>query len=319
MLLLSQNFKKLHTMIEKRKKDNNIVPIIAAGAGLLFLLSSSKSKRNNYTTNNNTGTNQQTDESNIVDQLSDYTFDQNNGVTSPVGTDIIPFVVPSSFVIEPIKNKFYRYGYTDQNTPNLKDKIYIDVAKISFLLCIYCPPTSLGSLRIEVVFFDDIQIVQYLDDQPHKWFNLAKLGTNNAIQLKEIANQMNGLDVKSGYNLFDISFYCYPNNGIPDDLVNYSFEAISIGLNIKYEETRLCSWRCLSAWNIKEDTLINEGSSLGTNTRFGVVRNKDSKPRDQRGLFSEWWANYVQSGYNTQITNISSIPVYNLGMEEQNI
>ena len=284
---------------------------MAAGAGLLFLLSSKSTKKNNTIINQQQQ--QPADYTNLVDQIEDNQFEENNGVTSPTGSDVIPFIVPSSFVIEPISDKFY---YLDANDRNFGDRHYVTVAKISFLLAIYVPPTSLGGLSIEEVFIDDIQAVQYIDDLTQKFWNVC-----NQIQRLEIAQKMVGKEVNSGFNLFEIEFYYYPdiNDQASIDFPNYDFEALSMGFKIKYEETRLNSWRCLSAWNIKEDNVINEGSALGTNTRFGVIRNKDSKPREQRGLFSEWWADYVQSGYNTNIVKIETIPTYNFYLKPKTI
>lgn len=294
-------------MVEKRNK-NNILPIVAVGAGLFLLLSSKKKN----VTNTPNSSNQNTDSGNIVEDLNDYQFEENNGVTSVVGSDVIPFIVPSSFVIEKISDKFYYEEIKNPRPINyVPEKKYYTIAKISFLMAIYVPKTSLGGLSIEDVFFDDIQAVQYIDDLTQKFWNVC-----DKSQLQQLGAKMVGKEVKSGFNLFEISFYYYPdlNDQESVNFPNYDFEALTIGFRIKYEETRLCNWRCLSAWNIKEDNVINDGSALGTNTRFGVVRNAESKPRDQRGLFSEWWADYVQSGYNTNIEKIDTIPVYRLNL-----
>lgn len=293
-------------MGKKNKGNNNLLPLLAVGGALLLL--GGKKSSNKYTGVQQPGQNNTGD---LVDDLQGYEFDTNNGITSPVGTDIIPFIVPSSFVVKKVTDKvYYDKLIQEANGKQHFEKIYVPVAKISFLMCIYCPTTSLGGLTIEECFFNDIQIVQYINDQQQRWWNLAD--EKNKKQLFELGVLMIGKSVQTGYNLFDISFYWLPDLSDPDsmNMYDYTFEAVSLSMSIKYEETRLCSWRCLSAWDIKEDTLKNDGAILETDTRFGVVRNAESKPRDQRGLFSEWWAEYLQNGYNTNIYPIESYSVF---------
>lgn len=292
-------------MGKKNKGNNNLLPLLAVGGALLLLGGKKTSKK--YTGGQQPGQNNTGD---LVDDLEGHEFETNNGVTSPTGTDIIPFIVPSSFVVKKVTDKVYYYKEIQQSNGTTKlEKTYIPVAQISFLMCIYCPTTSLGGLTIEECFFNDLKIVQYINDQQQKWFNLAD-DVRNKAQLNILQSLMVGKSVQTGYNLFDISFYWLQDLNNPVSMYDYTFEAVSVGMSIKYEETRLCSWRCFSAWDIKEDTLKNDGAILQTDTRFGVVRNAESKPRDQRGLFSEWWAEYLQNGYNTNIYPIESYSVF---------
>lgn len=290
----------------KNKKDNSLLPILAVGCGLLLMGGSKKNKTGNNTINQQlqTGNNTSDTDSNneaggLLEELKDNQFEVNNGVASPMSSDIVPYIVPASFVVKKTPENYYYFERPDSSNYDLEVKRYTSVARISFLMCIQLPETSMGSLKIEDVFFDDIQIVRYINDQQQRWYQLK-----DQQQLKKLASQFKGKEVYTGNNLFEISFEI---GGVEDlNMQNYSYEAVSIGINIKYEETRMAHWRMLSAWNIMEDTLTNDDDYLGTNTRFGIVRNADSKPRDQRGLFSEWWNVYVQSGYDTTITKISS-------------
>ena len=290
----------------KNKKNSSLGLGLAALLGLFALSSGNKTKKTTTTKpapqdeDNNifTGENQPPTE-----------FSENNGVTSVVASDIVPFIVPSSFVITPVKNKLHTEGQ------------YTESAKINFLLCIHVPTTSIGTLQIEEVDIKDIQLVRYIDDLHQEWINpfandlFGFVKTANEIlyvnQLKKLSEAFKGKEVSTGYNLFEVEFiispYYYSDDKIKEEVskwLYYQYEAISIGLNIKYEETRLAHWRLLSAWNITKDELINTGDSFGTNTRFGVVRDYTSKPRDQRGLFSEWWSEYLSAGYNTNISKI---------------
>ncbi len=299
----------------KNKKDNSLLPLLAVGGALLLMGGSSKkSKSGGNTINQQLQTGNDTSETDndaggLLEDLKDNQFEVNNGVSSPTSQDIIPYIVPSSFVVKKTPEKYYYFERPDSTNYDYEVKRYTSIARISFLICIQVPETSLGSLKIEDVFFDDIQIVRYINDLQQKWYSVGEY------QLEKLANQFKGKYVYTGNNLFEISFEI---GGVSDlYMQDYSYEAISIGFNIKYEETRIAHWRMLSAWNIKEDTLTNEGVYLGTNTRFGIVRDANSKPRDQRGLFSEWWNIYVQNGYNTNITQISSgYPDYYLGYKD---
>ena len=277
--------------------------------GLLAFFALTSMKKDNKGSNTGTQT-QQTGNNTGSDQFLNElpeNFTENNGVASPIASQIIPFIVPSSFVIEVVKNKYYVQDY-DSNGNEIKT--YYNGTKISFLLCIHVPNTSLGSLQIEDVEIKDLQFVKYINDQQQEWINpFATPEYSN--ELKTLANQLKGKTVNTGYNLFEIVVEFGPYR-MYDALTiqswaTASYEAISMGLNIKYSETRLAHWRLLSAWNIQEDELINGADSLGTNTRFGVVRNYQSKPRAGRGLFSEWWAEYLANGYNTNITKISAV------------
>lgn len=284
-----------------KKKDTNILPILAVG-GALLLMGGSKKKNTVIVVQQPVTDNVPAADPGLLEDLKDNQFETNNGITSPTSSDIIPYIVPASFVVKKISNKYYYFDHPDSQNYDYQVKQYATVARISFLICIQVPPTSSGSLKIEDVFFEDIQIVRYINDQKQKWYKL-----NDPQQLKKLGEQFKGQEAYTGNNLFEISFDFIPD--LTDDelnFANYSFEAVSVGMNIKYEETRLAHWRMLSAWNIMEDTRINEGVALGTNTRFGIVRNADSKPRDERGLFSEWWNYYVQSGYDTTIRKISA-------------
>lgn len=288
-------------MAENKK---NTLPLLGAGALVLLALSSKNKKKsttNNALQNHNTGSDE------FLNELPDN-FSGDNGVVSPIASEVVPFIVPSSFVIEVVKNKFYYMDYSNSDAPQ---KIYLNGAKVSFLLCIHVPNTAIGSLQIEDVELSDLQLVRYISDQQQEWIN--PLGSVlYKSQLQAIAKKMKGLIVSSGYNIFDIEFmfsvWDLSNKAKQNTYPMADYEAVSMGLNIKYSETRLAHWRLLSAWNIKEDELINTGDSLGTNTRFGVTRNYESKPRADRGLFSEWWSEYLANGYNTNITKISVTP-----------
>ena len=292
-----------------KKNNSSLLPLLAVG-GLILLSGSGKKNKNNTTTpppatdastvNNSGG---------ITEQLVDNHFETVNDVTTITASDIVPYIVPASFVVKKVSDEYYYIDHPDSANFDYEVKKYLTVPNFSFLICINVPATSFGSLQIEDVYFDDIQLVRYINDQQQKWYQVDR-GT-----LNKLSEQFKGLEVYTGNNLFEISFDYAPDLTADQmKMATYSFEAVSIGLNIKYEETRLQHWRMLSAWNIKEDTLINEGSVLGTNTRFGIVRDANSTARDKRGLFSEWWDFYVQSGYNTTIRKISAHPVsYYLG------
>lgn len=285
-----------------KKNNSSLLPLLAVG-GLILLSGGKKNKKNTTTPPPATDASTVNNSGGITEQLVDNHFETVNDVTTITASDIVPYIVPSSFVVQKISDKYYYFDHPDSTNYDYEEKRYLTVPKFSFLICINVPATSFGSLKIENVYFDDLQFVRYINDQKQKWYKADRY------ILDKLAEQFKGLEVYTGNNLFEISFVYAPNLTSEEmNMSNYSFEAVSIGLNIKYEETRLQHWRMLSAWNIKEDTLINDGSALGTNTRFGVVRDANSKPRDQRGLFSEWWNFYVQSGYNTTIRKISASP-----------
>lgn len=285
-----------------KKNNSSLLPLLAVG-GLILLSGGKKNKKNTTTPPPATDASTVNNSGGITEQLVDNHFEIVNDVATITASDVVPYIVPASFVVQRITDG--GYVIYQENEDVAAEKKYIDVPRFSFLICINVPQTSLGSLKIENVSFSDIQLVRYINDEKQSWHEVPKSITDN------LAKQFKGLQVYTGNNLFELSFtwnnvYTYdPYSLRNDNMLNWSFEAISIGLNIKYEETRLQHWRMFSAWNIKEDTLINDGPALGTNTRFGIVRNVNSKPRDARGLYSEWWNFFVQSGPHTNIRKIS--------------
>ena len=284
-----------------KKNNGSLLPLLAVG-GLILLSGGKKNKNNTTTPPPATDASTVNNSGGITEQLVDNHFETVNDVTTITASDIVPYIVPASFVVKKIEDGYYYFDHPDSANYDYEVKTYIDIPRFSFLICINVPATSLGSLKIENVYFSDIQLVRYINDEKQSWYKVSQF------TLDKLAEKFRGLEVYTGNNLFEISFECIPDTSEYSQekkMASWSYEAVSIGFNIKYEETRLSHWRMFSAWNIKEDTLINEGSALGTNTRFGVVRDANSKPRDERGLFSEWWNFYVQSGYNTNIRKIS--------------
>lgn len=287
-----------------KKNNSSLLPLLAVG-GLILLSGGKKNKNNTTTPPPATDASTVNNSGGITEQLVDNHFETVNDVTTITASDIVPYIVPASFVVQRIKNGAYYLDHPNSGDYDITEKVYYDVPRFSFLICINVPQTSFGSLMIEDVSFSDIQLVRYINDEKQSWHKVPQSITDN------LAKQFKGLQVYTGNNLFELSFKWDNVGGTSEydlynqNMINWSFEAISIGLNIKYEETRLQHWRMLSAWNIKEDTLINDGSALGTNTRFGIVRDVNSKPRDERGLYSEWWNFFVQSGPYTNIRKIS--------------
>lgn len=295
-----QAFTIINAMVEK-KNNKSGMPLIFGGLALLALAGGSKKRKKTTTTNNQ----QQNGGGNMQDDFINTLPDQAQFQGTVTGQDIVPWIVPSSFEIKP-------FTYIEKGDPeyNVEDTKY-NVARVRFLMAIYCPHTALGSgLQIESFEISDLQFVRWISDQEQEWIRpFENKNSNNYVYgIKPIENEFKGKFIHDGFNLFEIEVYFMPwisTQLLQQNKYAYAdYEAISMGINVKYQETRLNHWRLLSAWNIKADTLINEGDAFGTNTRFGVVRNYQSKPRAERGLFGEWWAEYVSKGYDTEITPI---------------
>lgn len=275
------------------------------GAVGLFAMSDSKSKRNGKTIktpgqNNQNGGGNMSDD--FINTLPNEALFTGKTITA---ADIVPWIVPSSFEIKPYK--IIKKGDPEYNVQD----ITLNGARIKFLIAIYLPETALG-LNIETFEIEDFALIRYKTDLEQEFIRpYADVNSSNYVHtIKPIEQQFTGKHIHNGFNLFEIVMYFLPwssNYYLSQNNYPYAnYEGLSIGLNIKYQETRLQHWRMLSAWNIKEDRLkITQEGIYGTDTRFGVIRNYESKPRADRGLFSEWWAEYVAKGYNTDITTIS--------------
>lgn len=300
-----QAFTIINAMVEK-KNNKSGMPLIFGGLALLALAGGSKKRKKTTTTNNqqqNGGGNMQDDFINTLPDIAQF-----QGTVT--GQDIVPWIVPSSFEIK-------AYKHIEKGDPewNVEDQQY-NIARVKFLMAIYCPHTALGSgLQIENFEITDLQFVRWISDQQQEWIRpFENKNTTNYSGIQKIETEFKGKIIHDGFNLFEIQVDFMPwistQRLIQNNYVFYDYEAISMGINVKYQETRLNHWRLLSAWNIKEDTLFNEGDAFGTNTRFGVVRNYKSKPRAERGLFGEWWAEYVSKGYDTEIIPIRGNNIY---------